>query len=224
MTRNSITLVGLAIVAALFAIAGSIASIFWLTLFFKPLATLLLICTAFGNAARTRLPYAGWICIGLFFSLIGDIFLIWPDKFFLFGLAAFLLAHIAYIIAFTRDAKFPAYVSVWLAFLALAAANVYLLRPNLPTGLTLPVALYATLLATMTAQALGRSLLLRTSSAALAAIGAIFFLLSDSLLAWDRFRTALLFAPALILIPYYLAQFLIALSTSPAPPGPADPA
>jgi len=123
--------------------------------------------------------------------------------------------HLCYIVAFTRDARFPARWLIWLIFLAIAAASFFVLRPNLPPALMLPVAIYAFALSTMTAQAIGRFLLFHTSAAKLAAIGAVFFLVSDTLLAWDRFHTALLLAPALVLIPYYIAQLLIVLSTRP---------
>jgi|GEM_PF-5559891 hypothetical protein len=66
----------------------------------------------------------------------------------------------------------------------------------------------------MTAQAIGGSLPLGTRAAKLSAIGALFFLISDTFLAWDRFHGGLLLGPALVLVPYYVAQLLIALSAS----------
>ena len=44
--------------------------------------------------------------LGLLLSLLGDIALLWPQQGFLPGLMAFLLAHIAYIVAFTREHRF----------------------------------------------------------------------------------------------------------------------
>ncbi|MCX8025727.1 MAG: lysoplasmalogenase, partial [Thermanaerothrix sp.] len=41
-----------------------------------------------------------WFGVGLIFSLLGDIALLLPRRYFLFGLLAFLLAHITYIIGF----------------------------------------------------------------------------------------------------------------------------
>ena len=41
-----------------------------------------------------------WFGLGVLFSLVGDTFLLWLDRMFIFGLAAFLLAHICYIIGF----------------------------------------------------------------------------------------------------------------------------
>jgi len=215
MRKNSSILPGsLVAIAVLLTLAGHLLSISWLSYLFKPLATLLLFSIAFSHWFSHRNPYALWIAIGLLFSLAGDVALLWPALYFLLGLAAFLLTHIAYLIAFTRDAKFPARLVIWLLYLAIAGAFYALLFPNLPNNLKAPVAFYALLLASMTAQATGRSLVLKTQPARLAAMGAILFMLSDLLLAFDRFHTALLLAPVLILIPYYLAQWLIALSTA----------
>ena len=88
-----------------------------------------------------------------------------------------------------------------------------LLYPNVPFRLRLPVLLYSLLLASMAAQAMGRALLLKTTRSHRAAAGAFFFVLSDSLLAFDRFHSVILLSPVLILVPYYIAQWLIARST-----------
>ncbi len=213
MPRATKTLLFLSLAAALLAIFGNATNNIWLLAICKPLATLLLLVLANQNWRRTKNPFAFWISLGLLFSLVGDILLLSPGKFFLPGLAAFLITHIAYLIAFTRDAKFPANWFAWLIFLTLAAGNFHLLHQHLPTGFALPVALYAIALATMSSQALGRSLLLQTAASKLAAAGALLFLLSDTVLGWDRFHKPIIPAPVLILSLYYAAQFLITLST-----------
>jgi uncharacterized membrane protein YhhN len=181
----------------------------------KPLATALILGIALVNwgSSRGSYSYSLSISIGLLFSLVGDIFLLWPSLYFIHGLAAFLLTHLAYLIAFTRDARFPARVWIWILYLAIAATLYAFLYPNLPVPLKLPVALYSALLSSMAAQAMGRFLVVKTKPAQSAAIGAVFFMLSDFLLAFDRFHTLILLAPVLILIPYYLGQWLIASST-----------
>jgi len=211
MRKNfSILLGSLVAIAVLLTLAGHLLSAPWLSYLFKPLATLLLFSIAFSYWVSHRNSYALWIAIGLLFSLAGDVALLWPALYFLPGLGAFLFTHVAYLMAFTRDAKFPARLPIWFLYLATAGAFYALLFPHLPNNLKSPVAFYALLLASMAAQAMGRSLVLKTQPARLAAIGAILFMLSDLLLAFDRFHTALLLAPILILIPYYLAQWLIA--------------
>jgi uncharacterized membrane protein YhhN len=166
---------------------------------------------------RAKNSYSLWISIGLLFSLAGDVFLLRSDHFFTLGLLAFLLTHIAYLVAFTRDTRFPARLSVWSLFLLFAGSCYFLLYSRLPPELHIPVAIYAILLVSMAAQAMGRSLKLRTTSAQFAAIGGLLFVLSDSLLAFDRFYKPLPLAPLLVLLPYYAAQWLIASSTDDLP-------
>ena len=213
-TKNSSTLTGVLVAAAVaLVLAGHLLLFPWLVYLFKPLATILILSIAFRNRRKLADSYSLWITTGLLCSLVGDVLLIWPSLFFLAGLSAFLLAHIAYLAAFTRDVKFPARPSIWFSYLAIAVALYAFLYPNLPVRLRLAVFIYSALLSSMAAQAMGRAILLKTTPSYRAAIGAIFFMLSDFLLAFDRFHVLILLAPVLILIPYYLAQWLIAHST-----------
>jgi uncharacterized membrane protein YhhN len=185
---------------------------------FAPLATILIFIIAFANWTARKDSYSFWIFIGLLFSLAGDVILLRSDHFFTLGLFAFLLTHIAYLIAFTREPPFPARFSVWVLYLLFAASCYWLLYSWLPSPLHFPVAIYAVLLVSMAAQAMGRFLNLRTASAQFAAIGGLFFVLSDGLLAFDRFYKPIHLAPLLVLLPYYAAQWLIASSTDNSSP------
>jgi uncharacterized membrane protein YhhN len=205
-----------AALAVLLALVGNEWPSLWLVYLFKPLATVLIILIALYPWTRHRSAYLQWIVVGLAFSLVGDVLLIWPNQYFLAGLAAFLLTHVAYLVAFTRDCKFPANLPVWLIYLLIAAGFYWIVSPTLPAGLRIPVAVYAVLLSTMAGQSMGRFLLSRSASAQRAALGSLLFLLSDLLLAFHRFRRPLLYSSILILIPYYLGQGLIASSTSKA--------
>jgi alkylglycerol monooxygenase len=217
MSRISTTFVGILIGgAALLAIAGHIGPYPWLVYTFKPLATLLIIGIALSNWISQKRNYALWITAGLVFSLVGDILLMWLERFFVAGLGAFLLAHIAYLAAFMGGVKFPASWTAWIIYLAIGVGVFFVLDARLPAGLKAPVAVYAFALATMAAQAMGRYLWLRTGAALLAAVGALFFMVSDGLLATDRFRAAIPYAAVVVLVPYYIAQMLIALSTQRA--------
>jgi|SRR5271157_256262 len=184
-----------------------------------PLATLLILAIAFANWRARNDLYSLWITVGLAFSLAGDVLLLTPDRFFTLGLSAFLLTHIAYLFAFTRDTRFPARLGVWILYLLFAACCNFLLFSRLPAGLRLPVAIYSVFLLSMAAQAMGRFFLLRTSAPRFAAIGALLFVLSDGLLAFNRFYKPLPLALLLVLLPYYAAQWLMASSTD-EPPSP----
>jgi uncharacterized membrane protein YhhN len=218
MRRNPTIILSLVfLLAAVSSIAGNVSANLWLHDLATPLATILLVALAASNWRTFKKNYALWIAIGLLFSLLGDIALLRPAQYFLPGLVAFLFAHIAYLIAFTRDAKFPARFSIWLLFLCVAAALYLFLFPGLPGVLKLPVAVYAILLSSMAGQAMGRYLVLRCPAAHSAAIGALLFMFSDALLSIDRFRASLPRASLFILVPYFLGQWLIALSTCDSP-------
>ncbi len=74
---------------------------------FKPLTTLLIIAHAWRRGADA--PAARrFVLAGLWFSLLGDVALMWPQHGFVPGLVAFLIAHVLYIVAFTREHRFAA--------------------------------------------------------------------------------------------------------------------
>ena len=90
-------LFGITLVVHLAAIAADGPLLRFIT---KPLLVAFLM--AYFIAANRQSPLLkNWILLGLFFSWLGDIFLMNEgDKFFLAGLSAFLIAHILYIIFF----------------------------------------------------------------------------------------------------------------------------
>ena len=214
LSRASATLTVGIVLSVLLTLIGYSWPSLWLVYAFKPLATLLLVAIAAYHWTNRRTSYSQWIAIGMAFCLIGDAFLIWPNEYFLEGLVAFLCAHVVYLVAFSRDSKFLANLLIWLFYLVFTAAIFLFLFPTLPPGLRIPVALYAALLSTMAAQAMGRALALNTTQAKCAAFGALLFMASDLLLAFHRFRTPLRHSAFLILVPYYLGQWLIASSAS----------
>ena len=76
-------------------------------------------------------PYRRWISIGLGFSLLGDILLAWPQDLFVFGLGAFLFAHLAYLKAYLVDCRRPAVPALILALLAGGSAGLTLFGHDL---------------------------------------------------------------------------------------------
>ena len=182
---------------------------------FKPLTTLLIIGFAWprgANASRQRTL----VRIGLILSLAGDVFLLWPKEGFLPGLVAFLLAHLAYIAAFCVPVRLAAKPWVFVVYALVAAAILSVLWPGVPGALRAPVVAYVVCLATMAAQALvwwRSSAAGHAADAALAraaALGGLLFMVSDSLLAIDKFAVPLPLSSLWILLTYWLAQWCIA--------------
>lgn len=174
----------------------------------KPLATLLVVLLAW-RAAAPQADYRRAVLAGLLLSTLGDIWLMLPWDAFIAGLASFLVAHLAYLFAFTRRVRLQPLRWPYLAYALLAAAMLALLWPRLPDALRVPVVIYVVALAAMAAQAAVVALRQPSRSSAAAALGGLSFVVSDALLAIDRFHTPLPLASLWVLASYWIAQFLI---------------
>lgn len=200
------------------ASAGWALNLPWLNFTFKPLTTALLIAWAWPRGAgEAQRPC---VLAGLAMSWLGDVALMWPERGFLPGLVSFLLAHLAYLVAFTRGTRWLAWPQAGAAYAAVAALVLALLWRGVPAALRAPVAVYVLALAGMAAQAASQWRSRQgTPSAGLAlraAAGGALFMLSDALLATNRFATPLPAASLWVLSSYWCAQGLIAASL-PAP-------
>lgn len=185
----------------------------WLHWVCKPLATLMLLWWV-RRAACVHDGYRRWVSAGLLLSCLGDVWLMLPADMFVPGLLSFLLAHLCYIRAFVPGLRASALLLASIPLLLFALANVMGLWPWLPDGMHVPVLVYVLVIACMAAVALAQWLGQRPAGlsgrAGLAAVGALLFLLSDALLAWDRFAAAVPWAIIWVLLSYYLAQRCIA--------------
>ncbi len=206
MTRQE---TGIFVAAVAAAIIGALLGWDWLHWIGKPLATLVLLAVV---RARGAGNYGRAIAAGLALSLVGDVLLMLPQDLFLPGLIAFFAAHVAYIRAFSLGLGIGRDRRVLIGFGLVALAIVGLLWSGVPGAMRLPVAAYALVLALMAAQALTRVRITRDPADALAALGAVLFMTSDTLLAVNRFLGALPLSPLLVLGTYYAAQWLIARS------------
>jgi uncharacterized membrane protein YhhN len=165
-------------VAAVFAVANWYAvarEVRWIELVAKPATLVSLIGVASTLIAEddTR---RRWFLLALVLSLAGDVFLMLKrDDMFVFGLASFLLGHVAYIAGFGLDGLWPAIAAVAVVSVVVGAPVVRTVdRP-----LLVPVVLYMVVISVMLAAAIGAELL--------AAVGATAFYASDGLIAYNRF-------------------------------------
>ena len=187
----------------------------WLYWLCKPLATALVFVLVWRTAVPVSPVYRRRMLTGIAFSWLGDVFLMLSPQWFVAGLLGFLLAHLCFIAAFLSDKPLAAQPLPWLLCLGYGAFAAWLLWPGLDGVLHAAVPLYIAVLATMAGQAIGRALWLRAHrqphapAAQLAASGALVFMLSDSLLAWNRFMTPLPWSAVGVLGTYYLAMWLI---------------
>jgi uncharacterized membrane protein YhhN len=160
-----------------------------------------------GNASGSA--YGGLVLAGLFLGLIGDVALeIHGQAWFMAGLGAFFLGHVAYSIAFglTGPSTNPLLIAAG-AMLVIGVAVIRWLNPHLPGELKVPVRAYVAVIGVMTALAVG-VLAVRP----LATVGAVAFTLSDLAVARQRFVRPAYINQLLGLPLYYLGQILIAWS------------
>jgi uncharacterized membrane protein YhhN len=156
--------------------------------------------------------YRRWISLGLIFSLLGDVLLAWPGDLFVFGLGAFLVAHLAYLKAYLSDCKRLALMPLVLA-LGVGAMLLGMLIASGLGPLLVPVIVYGTAISAMLWRALARlGSDVPKRSALLAAGGALAFVFSDSVIGIDRFVAPFHAAPYVIILSYWLGQWGIAAS------------
>jgi len=178
---------------------------------FKPLTTILVITIAIILQYESESVYGYLIIAGLVFSLLGDIFLMLLNDKFVQGLASFLVAHIFYIIAFSSG--FGPFLEFGYLIPAIIYASVFLWILLPKTGkMKIPVMVYAIVLMVFLWQALGRFYYLGNQASLYIIIGAVLFVISDTILAYARFVKDFNLSPTLIHVTYWGAQVFIALS------------
>jgi uncharacterized membrane protein YhhN len=184
----------------------------WVT---KPAALLLLIAwfTQMGGWQGGLV----WFGVGLVFSLLGDIMLQAPERYFLFGVGAFFLAHVAYIVGLFEPG-FGLDAGMLVPLVIVGAAFWYLsgrIRRGLAVSgdskLEIPVTAYAGVLSLMLLVALTTLFNpeWQGQAALLVSLGAALFFLSDSVLAWNRFVRPISAGNLIVMVTYHLGQILI---------------
>ncbi|MGC2234918.1 MAG: lysoplasmalogenase [Pyrinomonadaceae bacterium] len=184
--------------------------------FFSKPSLMLILLVYFRVKSQKYISQKNLIMLALFFSWLGDIFLLFDKQkpqLFIYGLAAFLIAHLFYIVYFYQIRAKNA-VKKKINIPALSAILIYvvslfiLLAPNLGT-LQSPVAVYTLALSIMLLASIHGFDFYKHDFAKLCIAGTSLFVVSDSLLAINRFYQPFAFASVLIMLTYAVAQFLI---------------
>ena len=155
-----------------------------------------------------------WILLALIFSWAGDVLLLFQPKgsiFFLLGLSAFLLAHIFYILFFHQvRVKEKIKNNVWPAVIVVIyyAGLIILLSPYLG-DMKLPVRIYGIVISFMFMLAMHMLFLKNKAAGTYMMAGALLFVISDSLLAINKFYQSFEPAGIVIMLTYVLAQLFI---------------
>lgn len=186
-----------------------------LSLFSKPLLMPLLIGYFVSTSAGNRSPLKKFVVLALVFSWVGDTVLMFQNingMYFIIGLVAFLLAHVMYIVGFTKLKNSTTKVerlAIIVFFLAYSATLVIFLWPGLG-NMKAPVMLYALVLTIMGVLGVIKS----TTNHPYITFGVLFFVASDSILALNKFLIDVPFNGMLIMGTYIAAQWLIVAGVS----------
>jgi uncharacterized membrane protein YhhN len=197
-----------------------------------PILLVLFLLNAKNNPSKERLFFIG----ALTFSLAGDVFLMFRrEDLFVFGLASFLIGHIAYILSFNGRIK-AANVSMIqkvftsLPFLVFVLAFLWILYPYIMAKpetepLFGPVSVYASVIALM-----GFTSFLRKKGVTDFGFwavfgGAVLFMISDSCIAINKFimDEQMPYKGLVIMSTYGIAQYLMTIGTLKSGLGPARP-
>lgn len=193
----------------------------WLVLATKPLLLTVLSLWFYLSCRPIDSTFKRFVLLGLVFSIGGDSLLMLVEHgpkqevYFLLGLGSFLAAQVSYTYGFL---KFPGAKRGDIARRPLRALPfaLYLigivggLWTGIPAGMKVPVAIYALAIVGMAVAAFNlRGLIIREHFLGLMA-GVLLFVLSDSLIAFNKFGKPLPYAQLLIMVTYLAGQFLIA--------------
>ena len=156
--------------------------------------------------------YPGWrllVALALILSWGGDVFLMLDDM-FVAGLASFLVAHIFYIIAYQKTGAGKGKLRPFdiAAFALYGIVMIWILYPGLD-GMLVPVIAYAAVLLTMGTWAHKRRGATSNASFRYVSAGVILFVISDSLIAVNKFAFEVSGERLLVMSTYIAAQYLI---------------
>ena len=179
----------------------------WLVLICKPLMMTSLMAFYWVVSARRSKLYLG----ALFFSLLGDIFLLDKEGQFLLGIGAFLVTQILFIIlVLKRSSAFSKSNLIWSAipFLIYLVLLMRTLAPELD-DLFYPVLIYGSVISVFGITALNYHLNQRNAESLILLSGALLFIVSDSMIALNKFYSPHMIYPVAIMLTYALAQYMI---------------
>jgi len=177
---------------------------------FKPITTILIVIISIVIYQKNHNLYSAIIIVALVFSLIGDLFLI-GENYFLYGLSSFLLAHIAFTIAFTKISGFNWNIIVILILLVVGGTYLNFLRKDLNNYL-IPVAVYISVIIIMNWQAIGLVLIDNSFIFIGIAVASLLFSFSDSIIAYNKFVKPFKSAEILILSTYWIAIYIFTIA------------
>lgn len=180
----------------------------------KPLIAIWLLSWFVLELRTTQHSLKKWIIFALFFSWLGDVLLMFHQDeqlFFLLGLSSFLVAHVFYIFFYHKirvrekiDGRLPLLLIVAAYFTGIMA----LLLPYLG-DMKVPVLIYAIVISCMLLLAMHVIYSAVRGAGIWMMTGAVLFVISDTLLAINKFYVPFYMAGFFVMLTYGLAQLFI---------------
>lgn len=161
-----------------------------------------------GSKSRNKL-----YILALIFSFFGDVLLLDKNNLFLFGIAAFLITQLLYIAIFSKGLGESSITKKLLALLPFSLFFIILisiLKPGLNDFL-IPVIIYGLAISLFGSISFLRYLVKRNGASVMLLCGAVLFILSDSLIALNKFHESRAYYSVIIMLTYIAAQYLISL-------------
>jgi uncharacterized membrane protein YhhN len=170
----------------------------------------------FGTSGGDKYSYLRRMVLGaLLFSTLGDMLLMFSGGiFFLLGLGAFLLAHVCYVAAFLSISSVQngfLRQNLWwvIPFLVFPILLLSFLWEGIPIAMRLPVSVYAGVISLMALSVVNLKGNLATATFWTLLAGAVWFLISDSLIAIGKFGQAFEGVRLAVMGTYILGQYLL---------------
>ena len=178
----------------------------------KPAILISLIIYFWKQSAHIEKKMKTLIFLALIFSLLGDVLLMFVSasaNYFIGGLLAFLTAHIFYVLVFLKDRNPSKKGFLFILLMSLFGALLFYILKDSLGDMLLPVMVYMLVILTMATSAFLRQGQVNKSSYLFVFVGAILFMVSDSILALNKFYQPLPFSNFSIMFTYAFAQLLI---------------
>lgn len=205
-TKSVVLFLGFAIIYLLSTLFQSEIVEIWLKPFLIP-------ALAIAVFKINNLTVKKWLLLALLFSWLGDVFFLFvaqDSSFFLLGLLSFLIAHLFYIILFFKLQEnahryFNRFTSLVLLYLF---GFLYFLWDFLDE-MKISIMIYAIVVSLMLFVSIQINLSRQNKASRLIVLGAFFFVLSNSLLAVNKFYSPIYLYSLLVMSTYLSAQFLL---------------
>ncbi len=175
---------------------------------FKPLLMCVLAFLYWLNSKKPNF----WFLSALFFSFWGDVLLLFKE-YFVLGLVSFLIMHLLYVVIiynFLKDKALSKIIKMTIPFLVYFGLMVSLMYSNLIVNhLLLPVMLYGLVISMFGTMSFVNYLQDKTNCNLYLFLGAVLFIISDSLIGINQFYKQSIIFEVLIMLLYGVSQYTI---------------